>query len=71
MRKLTRDERLWNWLIKKLGTRRSYEAKKIYQYVIKNFGGKVIHIKYSVDASELTKAIKETSKLKGLIRKRG
>jgi hypothetical protein len=63
-KKLSKEERLWNFLTAKTG---SAQAKRIYHYVIKNFGpkpGKEIIIKYSVDTTDLKRAIAMAAKLK-------
>lgn len=63
-KKLTKEERLWNFLTAKTG---SAQAKRIYHYVMKNFGTKQpkeILIKYRVDTSGILKAINLARKLK-------
>ena len=70
MRKLTTEEKLWNFLLKKMGKRRSADAKKVYHYVIKAFTTKPkeVKIKYLVDTAQLTKAFKLATKTAKKIR---
>lgn len=63
MKKLTKEERLWNFLYKRLGKSRSADANRIYKYIMRHFGTRVISIKYKVDASAVTAALNKVSEL--------